>query len=57
MHRWLFCVFLGAKAFVLERTNTPLNIYQKSVVQRGKKRIEKNGDCTTGVGAKLCRDY
>ena len=45
VQRRLLCVFRGAKAFVLEWTNTPLKIKQKNWVHRGKKRIEENGRC------------
>ncbi len=54
--RQVLCIFRVAKAFVLEHTYTPFNIYQKNGVHRGKERIEENGCCAARVGAKLHRD-
>jgi len=54
--RQFLCIFDGAKAFVLEQTYIPFNIYQKIGVHRGTERIEENGCCAARVGAKLHRD-
>jgi hypothetical protein len=54
--RRFLCIFGGAKAFVLERTYTLLNIYHKNGVHCGIERIEENGRCAARVGAKLHRD-
>ena len=53
--RQFLCIFEGAKAFVLEQTNTQFNIYQKLGFHRGNERIEENGCCTARVGNELQR--
>ena len=53
----VFCMFFGAKAFVLEHTYNLFNTCHKTGVHCGKERIEENGCCSARAGAKLLRHY